>query len=65
VDPIDKVRKMVVPSDADMAAALKKNPGRDQAKLMPDKFDTKAQWMTAGVFAFESALGSKNRGDYP
>jgi putative DNA primase/helicase len=65
VDPIDKVRKMVVPSDADMAAALKKNPGRDQAKLMPDKFDTKAQWMTAGVFAFETALGSKNRGDYP
>jgi putative DNA primase/helicase len=65
VDPKDKVRKMVVPSDADMAAALKKKPGKEQAALMPDKFDTKAQWMTAGVFAFESALGSKNRGDYP
>ena len=62
VDPRDKVRKMVIPSEADMTTARNRDKvHKVQEKLMRDKFDTKAQWMTAGVFAFETALGRPSR----
>lgn len=61
VDPTNKVRKMVVPSEDDMHTAMARDTTKVQGKLMRDKFETKSQWMTAGVFAFESALGQQNR----
>ncbi len=58
-DATDKVRKMVVPSDADMARSLTadKSPDKQQASLMRDKFESKGRWLTVGAFAFETALG--------
>lgn len=55
-----KIRKMVVPSEVDMAASLRTDKSRDgtQSRLMPDRFETKGRWMTAGFFAFETAMGS-------
>ena len=58
-DATDKVRKMVVPSDTDMADAVThdKTHNKTQAKLLRDRFETRAKWMTAGYYAFEYSLG--------
>lgn len=53
-----KTRKMVVPSPQDMAQALKHCQSGQQRQLQSDRFTSRAQWYTAGYFAFETALGS-------
>lgn len=53
-----KARKMVVPSEDDMAAALRLDRSQDsvQARLMRERYETTGEWLTAGYFAFEAAL---------
>lgn len=59
VDPTIKNRKLVVPCEVDMQVALKRCRSVDkvQEKLMPERFETKAKWLTAGFFKFSAALG--------
>ena len=49
-------RKMVVPSDADMAAALTRCDSGEQARHMRERFETKTEWLTSGYFAFNQAM---------
>jgi putative DNA primase/helicase len=60
LDATDKSRKMVIPSDVDMSRALARDNAKfqQQTKLMRDKFESKARWLTAGAMAFEDALGN-------
>ena len=60
LDPTDKLRKLIVPSDADMseAAARDKTQKKTQDRLLRERFETKAKWMTAGYFAFENTMGT-------
>jgi putative DNA primase/helicase len=64
-DPTDKIRKLIVPSDTDMAdaAARDKSHAKTQTRLLRERFDTKAAWMTACFFAFETAMGTSIRND--
>lgn len=58
-DPTVKSRKMVVPSDADMAGALERDKSLDQVQsnLMRERFESTGKWLTAGFFRMASALG--------
>jgi hypothetical protein len=49
---------MVVPSEDDMAAALRLDRSQNgvQARLMRERYETTGEWLTAGYFAFEAAL---------
>jgi len=49
-----KKRKMVIPSDADMASAAK--TGRAQAELLRKPDESKTEWLTRGFFAFQNAI---------
>lgn len=53
-----KSRKMVIPSEEDMAAALRldRSSERRQERLLREKFESTGQWLTAGYFAFEAAV---------
>lgn len=57
-DSTIKNRKMVVPSADDMAVALRRcrSDERVQEKLMPERYESKARWLTAGFMRFEKAL---------
>ena len=57
-DRTAKNRKMVIPSDIDMLEAAKRCRSGAQERLDRSKFDSKAQWLTAGFFAFQHALGA-------
>ena len=53
-------RKMVLPSTDAMTAALKNAPpGSQQTNLMRDRFESKAEWLTACFFAFEYAMEAR------
>jgi putative DNA primase/helicase len=53
-------RKMVVPADKDQIEALRlATDSHKQADLAREKFGTKAEWLTACFFAFESAMEAR------
>lgn len=54
-DSTDKMRKLVVPGPACMAATVTKE---GQAALQREKFETTGRWLTAGFFAFQAAMGT-------
>lgn len=54
-DSTDKLRKMVVPGPACMAATVKKD---GQAALQRDKFESTGRWLAAGFHAFQTAMGT-------
>jgi putative DNA primase/helicase len=47
-------RKMVIPSDAAMAASAKARP--EQSVHLPEKYKSRAEWLTACHFTFEAAI---------
>lgn len=55
-DASHTTRRLVVPSDEDMARAAQASPTSVQPKLLRSAFTDPAQWRAAGVVAFESAL---------
>lgn len=56
-NPTIKSRKMVVPGAPDMAQASRHCQTGQQHSLQRERFPHRGQWLTAGFFAFESALG--------
>lgn len=55
-DKTAKSRKMVIPSEEDMAMALRLDRTGVQERLARDRFESTGHWLTAGYFAFEAAL---------
>ena len=50
-------RKMVVPSESDIEAAVPFDPSGEQERYLRSAYDNKSEWLTQGYFAFRSALG--------
>ena len=58
-DPTEKIRKMIIPNEVDMAAALARDNSDRQRRYMPENFDTRGKWLAACYFAFETAHGKE------
>ncbi|MBY0453329.1 MAG: toprim domain-containing protein [Burkholderiaceae bacterium] len=56
-DTAIKSRKMVVPSDVDMAKSLKHCTSGYQEKYLRERFAVKSEWLTACYFQFLKAVG--------
>jgi putative DNA primase/helicase len=56
-DTTIKSRKMVIPSDVDMAKSLKNCKSGHQEKYLRERFAVKSKWLTACYFQFEKAVG--------
>jgi len=57
-DRTTKNRKMVIPSAAAVADAVRHCRTGEQAKLLRDRFESQAEWLTACFFAFDMALAA-------